>query len=198
MEKVKLLSHYIQTLPDFQIIENPTTGYDHMGAVLVDAALQAGIRYDTVVWPRVEAVLTAYPDAKTTSAFQRVLMITGAPNLLDWSPDRKINTLVDTTQFFVSEKIETVDDLRAWLLEADNIRRLKEIHGIGPKTADYFKILTDIPTSAIDRHLYNFLAQAGVEVNGYDEAQEVIRQTAERLNIDERALDCSIWSYMAG
>ena len=118
-------------------------------------------------------------------------------DLIDWSLDRKINTLVDTTQFFVAENIETVDDLRAWLLNPDDIQRLKEIHGIGPKTADYFKILTGIPTSAIDRHLYNFLAQAGVEVNGYDEAQRVIRQTAELLNINERTLDYSIWSYMS-
>ena len=197
MKEAELLTHYIETLPDFNMQEDVATGYDHMGAILVDAVLQAGIRYDTVVWPRVEAVLAAYPDAKTTSEFQRVLMITGAPNLLDWSLDRKINTLVDTTQFFVAENIETVDDLRAWLLNPDDIQRLKEIHGIGPKPADYFKILTGIPTSAIDRHLYNFLAQAGVEVNGYDEAQRVIRQTAELLNINERTLDYSIWSYMS-
>lgn len=198
MKKADLLSDYIESLPDFKMQEDVATGYDHMGAVLVNAALQAGIRYETVVWPRVEALLATYPDAKTTSAFQRVLMIEGAPNLLDWSLDRKINTLVDTTQFFVAEGIETVDDLRAWLLQPHNIQRLKTIHGIGPKTADYFKILAGIPTSAIDRHLYTFLAQAGVEVNGYDEAQSVIRATADLLNIDERTLDYSIWSYMAG
>lgn len=98
----------------------------------------------------------------------------------------------------MAEQLETVADLRAWLLKPQNIQRLKEIKGIGPKTADYFKILTGIPTSAIDRHLYNFLAQAGVEVSGYDEAQQVIRETAVLLDIDERTLDYSIWSYMAG
>ncbi len=197
MKNAQRLTRYIKSLPDFQIQETIPTGYDHMGAILVDAALQAGIRYDTVVWPRVEALLNAYPGAKTTTEFQRILMIEGALNLLDWSLDRKINTLIDVTRFFVAEKIETISDLRAWLLQAENIGRLREINGIGPKTADYFKILAGISTSAVDVHLYNFLAQAGVEVKGYDEAQAIIRAAAELLNIDERALDYSIWSYMS-
>ena len=125
-------------------------------------------------------------------------MIVGATHLLDWSLDRKINTLVDVVQFFVAEEIETVDDLRAWLVVAENSERLKAIKGIGDKTVDYFKILAGIPTSAIDRHLYNFLAQAGVEVSSYEEAQEVIRETAALLAVDERTLDYRIWSYMAG
>lgn len=198
MEKAKLLSHYIETHPDFDFVEDVTTGYDHMGALLVDAVLQAGIRYETVVVPRVERVLENYPQAKMTTEFQRVLMIEGVLKLLNWKLDRKMNTLVDITQFFVAERLETVDDLRAWLIEAENIQRLKEIKGIGNKTADYFKILTGISTSAIDVHLYNFLAQAGVEVSGYEEAQQVIRETAVLLDIDERTLDYSIWSYMAG
>ena len=98
---------------------------------------------------------------------------------------------------FSEQRVETVDDLRAWLVDAGNIQRLKRIKGIGDKTADYFKILTGIPTSAIDRHLYKFLAQAGVEVNSYAQAQQVIRETAALLNIDERTLDYSIWAYMA-
>ena len=122
----------------------------------------------------------------------------GGMHLLNWSLDRKINTLVDVLQFFVAEEIETVGALRRWLLEAGNVERLKRIKGIGNKTADYFKILTGIPTSAIDRHLTKFMARAGVTVSGYEEAQGVIRQTAVLLNTDERTLDYSIWSYMAG
>ena len=105
-----------------------------MGALLVEAALQAGIRYETVVWPRVERVLATYPEAETTSAFQRVLMIVGATHLLDWALDRKINTLVDVVQFFVAEEIERVDDLRAWLVIPGNSERLKEINGIGNRS----------------------------------------------------------------
>lgn len=198
MQKAQLLKIYIETHPDFEFVEEVMTGYDHMGALLVEGVLQAGIRYETVVAPRVTLVLERYPEARTTSAFQRVLMIEGALALLNWRLDRKINTLVDVTQFFVSEGIETVDELRRWLIEPGNMERLKGIKGIGNKTADYFKILTGIPTSAIDRHLYKFMAQAGVAVRGYEEAQEVIRETAVLLGTDERTLDYSIWSYMAG
>lgn len=198
MGRANRLKHYIEQLPDFEMQEDVATGYDHMGAILVDGVLQAGIRYETVVLPRVESVLNNYPEAKTTSEFQRVLMIEGALKLLAWKLDRKINTLVDLTQFFVSERLETAAELRDWLDEADNVQRLKEIKGIGDKTADYFKILTGIPTSAIDRHLYKFMAQAGIEVGDYEEAQQVIRETAVLLDVDERTLDFSIWSYMAG
>lgn len=69
MEKANLLSHYIATLADFEIQEDVATGYRHMGALLVDAALQAGIRYETVVWPRVEAILATYPEALPPANF---------------------------------------------------------------------------------------------------------------------------------
>jgi thermostable 8-oxoguanine DNA glycosylase len=108
-----------------------------------------------------------------------------------------MNTLVDLVQFFVAEGIETADELRGWLIKPGNVERLKGIKGIGNKTADYFKILTGIPTSAIDRHLYSFMAQAGVEVSGYEEAQGIIRETAVWLGTDERTLDYSIWTYMS-
>jgi len=127
MTKPEKLAHYIASLPDFEIIEDPTAGGDHMGAVLVEAALHGGIRYETVVRPCVEALLVAYPGAKTTSEFQRILMIEGAAALLKWRPDRKIETLVDLTRFFVAEGVETVDELRDWLLAAENVPRLKSM-----------------------------------------------------------------------
>ena len=70
MGKAELLRHCIESLPDFKLQKDAATGYDHMGALLVDAALQAGIRYETVVWPRVTAVLEHYPEAQTTSEFR--------------------------------------------------------------------------------------------------------------------------------
>ena len=65
MEKAKLLSHFIAAHPDFELVEEATTGYDHMGALVVDGVLQAGIRYETVVVPRVELVLARFPEART-------------------------------------------------------------------------------------------------------------------------------------
>lgn len=177
--------------------EDGAVGYEHMGAVLTEAVLQAGIKYDTVVAPRVQDVLARYPEARTTSGFARVLMLEGAPRLLNWKLDRKMRTLADVTLFLLGEQVETVEELRAWVSAPANVARLKRIKGIGPKSADYFKILCGISTSAIDVHLYRFLAQAGVAVKGYDEAQAVIRETAVLLGVEERVLDYSIWVYMA-
>lgn len=198
MEKAEILRQYIESLPEFNIQQDAGVAYDHMGALIVDAGLQAGIKYETVVLPRVEHILTTYPDEKTTSAFQRIVMIEGARHLLNWQVDRKINTIVDVTRFFLSENVETVEDLRQWLQETDNIQRLRQIKGIGDKTIDYFRILAGISTSAIDRHLFAFLAQAGIVVSGYHEAQQVIGETAVLMEVSERTLDYSIWSYMAG
>jgi len=198
MNRAKQLQHYIENLSDFEFQLDVTSGYDHMGAILVDAGLQAGIKYETAVVPRVNRLLEDYPEAKTTSAFQRILMVVGAHTLLDWKGEKKVNTIVDTTLFFVTEGLETVDDLRAWLGEPENLQRLKGIKGIGDKTADYFKILTGISTSAIDRHLYTFFERAGVKVGDYDDAKLLMGETAVLLGRDERTLDYSIWKYMSG
>ena len=61
MNQAQQLAHYIASLLDFEIIEDPAAGGDHVGAVLVEAALQGGIRYETVVRPRVEALLAPTP-----------------------------------------------------------------------------------------------------------------------------------------
>lgn len=70
--------------------------------------------------------------------------------------------VVSVTQFFIKEGVEAQDDLRAWLSEDTNISKLQTLRGIGPKTADYFKILAGISTTAMDRHLFAFLAEAGL------------------------------------
>ena len=47
------------------------TGWPHMGAVLCDAVLQAGIGYDAVVKPAVLRLQADWPDADTLTGFRR-------------------------------------------------------------------------------------------------------------------------------
>jgi thermostable 8-oxoguanine DNA glycosylase len=75
--------------------------------------------------------------------------------------------------------------------------KLRSVKGIGPKTIDYFKILVGVSTSAIDRHLLNFLALAGLLPCGYREAQTVINAAADILSIDRAYFDHSIWQFMS-
>ena len=88
------------------------------------------------------------------------------------------------------------DELRGWLLDERNLVKLAMIKGIGPKTIDYFKILTGIQICAIDRRLLDFLKQAGIEVSSYDEAKATINLTADTIGIQRAYLGHSIWEYI--
>lgn len=194
--KARVLVEYINSLENFVIQSQIDGNYDHMGATITDTVLQAGLSY-RVVQTRVELILT-YPTAKTTSGFLQLLeQEGGAENLLNFR-GRKPALVVTLAQFFVARGIQTETDLADWLQIPENVVELKTIKGIGDKTADYLGILVGLPGVAIDRHLYNFLARAGVEVSGYDEASEIIVQASELLDVDSAVLDHSIWEYMSG
>jgi hypothetical protein len=189
------LARYIRSLEDFKMVGG-TRCYNHMGATITDTMLQAGQRYDTVVVPRVERVQT-YRSARTTKGFLRLLERKGPKVVLDWRDDEKPARVLNITRFFVKEGISTEDDLRIWLEDEENIKKLKKQRGIGPKTLDYLKMLVEMPTVAVDRHLVNFLGMAGMKWSGYEEARELIKEAAVELGKRESALDNSIWYYMS-
>ena len=196
--KVKQLINYIESLSDFKIIK-PDIPYRHRGATITDAMLQAGIIWETVVKPRVLKLRDNYPEAKTTVGFLNLLERIGPRELLEWNDPEKPDRILAVTRLFIKEGIETEADLKTWLENNANILRLKEIRGIGNKTADYFKILSGIPTSAIDRHLIEFLNRADVDIDriSYSEAKEIINKAAEQMGINKSILDHSIWKYMS-
>lgn len=196
-DKAKSLANYVGTLSDFRIVK-PEIPYNHMGATITDAMLQSGLNYKTVVEPRVKAMYKQYPDAKTTSGFLKLLHRVNPNAPLTWKDSEKPNRILKVADFFVKEGIETETQLRSWLEKEANIAKLDSIRGVGNKTIDYFKILSGISTSAIDRHLLNFLNEAGIHVNGYSEAKEVINRTADLIGKDKSLLDHSIWKYMSG
>jgi len=121
---------------------------------------------------------------KTTSGF------------LDWGSTDRVKRFDDIVDLFSSESIGTEDDLRGWVLNERNLLKLAMIKGIGPKTIDYFKILTGIQTCTIDRRLLDFLKQAGIEVSSYDEAKATINLTADTMGVQRAYLDHSIWEYI--
>ena len=75
--KASRFARYIRDLIDNGDIVPATDkehGYCHMGATITDTILQAGVKYATVVVPRVKNILEKYPEAKTTSDFYRLLL----------------------------------------------------------------------------------------------------------------------------
>ena len=183
--------------------------YNRRGATITDAVLQAGLRYETVVWPRVQHVMTI-PAAAPTSGFLAVLRERGGEEVVHWTHPVKLGRMEAVAELFIAEGIETEPDLRTWLCGdraagdgADaacsaNITKLAAVHGIGPKTIDYFRILCGVQdTAAIDTHLTRFLEQAGVHVSGYEQARAVIAGAAAERGVSAARLDHSIWTYMS-
>jgi len=175
----------------------PEIPYNHMGATIADATLQPGVKYETVVKPRVRRIREGYPEARTTSGFLKVLTEIGPEKLLNWRDSEKPRRVSEAAQFLAKEGIETEAQLGIWLKKEQNLAKLDTVRGVGNKTIDYFKILAGIPAVAVDRHLLNFLKEAGVEVTSYREAREVIDRTADMIGKSRSLLDHSIWKYMS-
>ena len=75
----------------------------------------------------------------------------------------------------------------------DSRAKLLSIHFVGPKTADYLKILVGLETAAIDMHLLNFIQRAGLRAKNYEYALQLIHETADLMGISRSSLDYSIW-----
>ena len=189
-EKGRALACHLRSLPDFVLV--PGTVYDHMGAILVDALLQAGTNYDGVR-ARAKLVL-GHPEARTTSGFLGLLAKTPIHSLLQWK-GRKPLWVQGAADFFQKEGVETKQDLKQWLEKAGNAQRLFTLSGINAKTADYLKKLAGIPNTAMDRHWYTCLDAAGIPFEGYDEAKRIADCAAEEMNVDKSVLDTSVWRY---
>ncbi len=186
MSEASTVATYVCGLSDFEMIENLALPYNHMGATITDGVLQAGLRYETVVWPQVQHVM-AIPEAATTSGFLVALHKRGGEAVVHWTHPEKLGRMVAVAELFAGEGVETEADLRVWLCSdpaqgdsADgactaHISKLAAVRGIGPKTIDYFKILCgEQDTAAVDVHLMRFLERAGVHVTSYEQARVVI------------------------
>jgi hypothetical protein len=190
------LTQYVRSLADFTVYESAGGSYNHMGATIADAVLQANNKYESNVTPRVTRILRVYSEARTTSAVVELLKSVPAKEFLNWGGEDRALRFCQIAGLFKTERLETEFDLRAWLESRANRAKLDAIYGIGEKTIDYFKILCGESTSAIDRHLLGFLDLAGIKTSSYQGAQNVINATADLLGIDRACFDHSIWQFM--
>ncbi len=194
--KTRKLKDYIEGLSGFTIVP-PEIPYGHMGATICDAVLQSGLKWESVVKPRLEKLQSHYPEAATTSGFLKLIKEVGIKKILNWRDEEKPTRICKLTELFLGEGIETEAELNAWLMCDENETKLKQQRGVGNKTADYFKILVGIPAVAIDRHLVNFLDSASIEAKDYGEAREIIHGAADLMGLNRTVLDHSIWKFMS-
>ncbi|MHB1317253.1 MAG: hypothetical protein ACYCYF_01400 [Anaerolineae bacterium] len=194
-DRVAALVAYITSLSDFTRVPTQEP-YSHVGATLTDALLQSGLRYETVVLPRVKRVL-ADPSAGTVSGFLRLLEREGPHAVLHWQHPDKPACVLKVTRLLHEDRVETEADLRDWLTDEGHCRALLGIKGIGLKTLDYIQFLAGIPNLAVDRHMLAFLKEAGIPDTGYEEAHRLLIDTAAALGWPAGDLDMSIWTRMS-
>jgi hypothetical protein len=166
---------------------------DHLGAVLADAILQAGVSYRTVVRTRVDRIHAKFPEAATLPGLIAILRHQGAADFLLWNHPVKMSRFVSITQFLAMQDITTTYELKLWLNRSDARAHLLSLHGIGPKTYDYLCCLVGIDCIAVDRHVRTFANEAGVFINEYEQLKAVVSYAADLLGMARRDFDAWIW-----
>src|SRR5580704_10162695 len=62
----------------------------HVGAILADAALQAGLNYRTVVKVRIDRIIQDFPGAATLSGMFKAIASIGVAEFLRWHHQTKV------------------------------------------------------------------------------------------------------------
>jgi len=168
---------------------------EHMGAIVADAVLQAGLNYAAVVRPRVEVILEDHPQANRVSALAKLVAIGQVAAFLNWHHPTKVKRFEQLVMFLMRSSIETSEDLRTHFRYSGFSLSLRTISGIGPKTVDYLACLVGIESIAIDRHVQAYALRAGVCSRDYDFLREVFCSAADLLSLSRRAFDAWVWSH---
>jgi hypothetical protein len=202
-------------------------GQAHLGGLIVDSALQRRQRYASVVAPRVAKLITAWPDADTTTGFRTRL---GAPDesanldpaatdtatpdqtgprglgglgtVLNWySPDRLVQ-MAQTADVFTDHGIDTTADLGAKLEDEATRqplhRALQGIHHVGSRTLDYLDILCGItPALALGSRLQLAANRAGITLRDDGHLKAVMSYAANLRDWPVADLDAVLWASHA-
>ncbi len=171
----------------------PRPAGSHVGAVLADAALQAGLNYRTVVRPRVDRIQGNYPDAARLSGVKAIIEEGMVSDFLLWKHPAKVSRFTRLAGLLNLDSVEDINDLRRWLKHRSARDQLLSLHGVGPKTYDYMCCLVGIDCIAVDRHIKTFASEAGVSLCGYDDLQAVVSYAADLLGLPRRDFDAWIW-----
>lgn len=172
-------------------------GYDHMGAVLVDAGLQAGVSYSHVVAPRVRRLLLHWPRADTVGRFDAKRRRHGLAEVLRWRDPLKLERIAALAALCVDEGVDTVADAQWWLADERARAKLVHVSGIGEKTAAYLRILVGLEDLAVDRHMRSFAEGVGLRGSDRQLRQRLIA-AAEDCRLSLADVDRSLFANATG
>jgi hypothetical protein len=187
------IADYAHSLGVSKLQRNNRVSCEHMGAVLADAILQAGLSYNSVVRTRVERILFEFPDASTLPGVLAAVKEHGIAHFLAWNHHEKLARFASLIEFFEDRNVLSTIDMRKWLNGRGSREHLLQLHGVGPKTFDYLCCLVGIDCIAIDRHVRSFANEAGVGVSEYERLKAIVSNAADLLGISRRDFDSWIW-----
>lgn len=194
--RARAIANHAERLGVNDAATNQRQSYSHLGAVIADAALQAGLNYRTVVFPRIKRIQALFPTAATLSGLNSTLDQVGPEAFLDWRHSTKVERFTGIIGVLRIDDIQNIADLRAWLVRSDTRNTLLKIHGVGPKTFDYICCLAGLDYIPIDRHIKSFASEAGVNIDGYLDLQTAVSFAADLLGLARRDFDAWIWQSL--
>lgn len=170
---------------------------EHLGAVLADSVLQAGLNYTNVVRPRVLTILRVHPNRQTISSLVALIQDGKSGVFLNWRHHEKVSRFEGLVTFLKDWGIEDVQDLRAALASDEFCDAIQTVNGIGPKTVDYMACLVGIDSIAVDRHVRTFAKTVGVENDDYHFLRKSFCCAADLLSLPRREFDAWLWRRAA-
>lgn len=193
----KLLIDYLSA----QDITEPDAvkpGWNHIGAIALDAAIQQQRNYELQVRPRVERLIADHPETSTTSGFLAFAKSTDLMQAVNYHSPSRIHLAVQIAEVFHKNQIETSSDLHAALSAPetrDELRtQLWSLKYVGPKTLGYFDILAGVQDgTAVDSRVLAVFTAAGITSPNYAHSEAVIRDAAQRLGWPVGGLDSVLW-----
>jgi hypothetical protein len=175
----------------------PRSVSNHLGAVLADSVLQAGLNYANVVRPRIVFIVQNFPGAATLGPLIAVIEREGISAFLQWQHREKISRFEHLVDFICKEGIESTCDLRCALQEKSFKMHIQQVRGVGPKTVDYMACLVGADNIAVDRHIRGFSQIVGLEDSSYDYLSKVFGFAADLLCVPRREFDARIWHFQS-
>lgn len=174
-------------------LSNRRAAFNHMGAVLADSVLQAGLNYATVVRPRIEYIIKQFPTTDTVSSLLTLINEGQTASILQWKHHLKIMRFELLVKFMYQENVEATDDLRIRLRDENFKSGLLSINGVGPKTVDYMACLVGIESIAVDRHVRAYAKKVGIVNDDYYFLQRAFSYAADLMNTSRRDFDSWLW-----
>lgn len=176
---------------------HPRPTCEHLGAVLADSVLQAGLNYATVVRPRVMEILRTHSRCHTISSLFSLVKRGETHEFLNWLHHEKVSRFEALVIFLQRRGVEDAQDLRVALASDEFWDAMQTVNGIGPKTVDYLACLVGVESIAVDRHVRTFAKAAGVENNDYHFLRASFCCAADLLSLPRREFDAWLWRRAA-